>query len=40
MPHVEQPAAVGEPNRWVTLRARRVLGWHRDNELDGSHPSQ
>ena len=26
--HVELAGAVGEPNRWVTLRARRVLDWY------------
>jgi hypothetical protein len=26
--HEEMAGAVGEPNRWVTLRARRVLDWH------------
>ena len=25
--HEELAGAVGEPNRWVTLRARRVLDW-------------
>jgi hypothetical protein len=25
----EMAGAVGEPNRWITLRARRVLGWCR-----------
>jgi hypothetical protein len=26
--HEEMGGVVGEPNRWVTLRARRVLDWH------------
>jgi hypothetical protein len=26
--HEEMAGAVGEPNRWVTLRARRVLDWY------------
>jgi hypothetical protein len=26
--HEELSGAVGAPNRWVTLRARRVLEWH------------
>ena len=26
--HEELAGAVGEPNRWVTLRARRVLSWY------------
>ena len=26
--HEELAGVVGEPNRWVTLRARRVLNWH------------
>ena len=26
--HEELAGDVGEPNRWVTLRARRVLNWH------------
>jgi hypothetical protein len=26
--HEELAGAVGEPNRWVTLRARRVLDWY------------
>ena len=26
--HVELAGALGEPNRWITLRARRVLNWY------------
>jgi hypothetical protein len=26
--HEEMAGAVGEPNRWVTLRARRVVDWY------------
>jgi hypothetical protein len=26
--HDEMAGAVGAPNRWVTLRARRVLSWY------------
>ncbi|MBS1911232.1 MAG: hypothetical protein JST22_04540 [Bacteroidetes bacterium] len=26
--HEEIAGAVGKPNRWITLRARRVLGWY------------
>jgi len=26
--HEEMAGAVGQPNRWITLRARRVLDWH------------
>jgi hypothetical protein len=26
--HEEMAGAIGEPNRWVTLRARRVLDWY------------
>ena len=26
--HEEMSGGVGQPNRWVTLRARRVLEWH------------
>ena len=33
--HEEMAGAVGEPNRWITLRARRVLDWYTrpSNEL-------
>jgi len=27
--HEEMSGTVGEPNRWITLRARRVVDWHR-----------
>jgi hypothetical protein len=30
--HEELAGAVGEPNRWVTLRARRVLDWQREQQ--------
>ena len=26
--HEEMAGAVGAPNRWITLRARRVLNWY------------
>jgi hypothetical protein len=26
--HEELAGGVGEPNRWITLRARRVVDWH------------
>jgi len=40
--HEELAGAVGEPNRWVTLRAARVLGWHagRNSSLTDEHTAQ
>jgi hypothetical protein len=31
----EFAGVVGEPNRWVTLRALRVLRWHGRANVDG-----
>jgi hypothetical protein len=30
--HEELAGTVGAPNRWITLRARRVLDWHARRE--------
>ena len=34
--HAELAGAVGEPNRWVTLRARRVLDWYVRRDRDAA----
>lgn len=37
--HEELAGAVGEPNRWITLRALRVLDWYaRGNQTQDSTP--
>lgn len=38
--HEELAGAVGEPNRWITLRALRVLDWHAGELVTGPPPAQ
>src|SRR5262245_22074810 len=33
--HVDLAGVVGAPNRWITLRARRVLDWYARRKSDG-----